>query len=226
MTKKIAVILTGCGFLDGSEIHESVLTLHSIRKHGFSYQCFAPNRNQHHTINHLTKQPNNQTRNILEESARIARCEVLPLEELKTEDFLAVILPGGFGVAKNLFTFAFDGEKATVYNDISNILNDFFNKKKLICGICIAPALIAKIFENSNITVTTGNEENCKNTISPFGVNYEVKNSTEICIDSQNNIVTTPAYMNDEPIENIATGINNLVQYIANSETTLNSQAS
>ena len=71
--KKIAVVLSGSGVYDGSEIHEAVLSLLAIEKHGAQWHCFAPNINQHHVINHITGAEMDTTRNVLIESARIAR---------------------------------------------------------------------------------------------------------------------------------------------------------
>jgi len=121
--KKVAVILSGCGHLDGSEIHEAVLSLWALAKYDIQYECFAPNKPQYHVMNHLSKTQTNETRNILEESARIARGNIKDISELKSKEFSALIFPGGYGAAKNLFTFAYEGKDFSINKDIENINN-------------------------------------------------------------------------------------------------------
>ncbi len=213
--KKIAVILSGCGFLDGSEIQESVLTLLYIRKNGFAYDCYAPDENQTEVINHDTQQPLAETRNIMAEAARISRSKISPLTELNPERYAAIILPGGFGVAKNLFTLLKDGQNAVVNQDLEKIIRAFHDKRKPIGAICISPSLIAKIFENKKFYLTAGSETNGKDVLEIFGANYKALPSSEICIDYNNNVVSTAAYMENETIDNVAAGIEKLVAHIA-----------
>jgi enhancing lycopene biosynthesis protein 2 len=142
-TPQIAVLLSGCGHLDGAEIREAVLTLLTLDQHGAKAHCIAPNAPQHHVVNHLKGQEAQGTRNILEESARIARGEILDLAQAKVADYDALIMPGGFGVAKNHCSFAFNGADADVRPDVAAFLGGFFEARKPVGAICIAPALVA-----------------------------------------------------------------------------------
>jgi enhancing lycopene biosynthesis protein 2 len=212
---KFAVLLSGCGYLDGSEIQEAVSTLLAIDKLGSSYQCFALNSKQHHVIDHSNNQESGEERNMLVEAARIARGKIKSVSEIMVEDFDAIILPGGYGVAKNFFPYAFSGIDATVDPLIEDILRRFHKAKKYIGAICMAPALIAKVFAKDNPILTMGSEENCKKILEPFGARFEAKKSSEITIDKENKIISTPAYMNDESISQIYAGIEKLIKYIA-----------
>ncbi len=143
MNKKIAVILSGCGFKDGAEIREAVLTLLALDSLEAEVKVLAPNIDQHHTTDHLTGEQSEGSRNVLVESSRIARGEIDDLESANASDFDGVILPGGFGAATNLSTFAFDGQNGKVTSSVSKFLKEMFSTKKPIGAICIAPALIA-----------------------------------------------------------------------------------
>lgn len=198
MSKKVAVILSGCGFLDGAEIRESVLTLLNLDIHGAETTIFAPDKDQHHVINHLKSEEASSKRNILEESARIARCQVSSLSELKTDQFDALVMPGGFGVAKNLCTFAFEGSKASVDEEVKACIQSFNKQGKPIGAICIAPALVALCLGEKNVEVTIGNDPETAAEIQKTGAKHidcEVHNCV---VDSHNKVVTTPAYMYDK----------------------------
>lgn len=129
MSKKVAMILSGCGVYDGSEIHETVLTLLRLSQQGAQVQCFAPDKPQMHVLNHLNGEEMNEQRNVLVESARITRGEVKDVRELKASDFDALILPGGFGVAKNLSDFAVKGSDCTVDADVLAAIGQFRDAK-------------------------------------------------------------------------------------------------
>ena len=144
--KKFAVILAGCGVFDGAEIHEATMTLYAIAKNNCTYEIFAPNIEQFHVVNHLTGQEMPESRNVLVESARIARGNIKPLSEFIADDFDAIILPGGFGVAKNLSDFAFKGADSSVLPDLQNALVSVYEQKKPIGALCISPAIVAKVF--------------------------------------------------------------------------------
>ncbi|MDD4395590.1 MAG: isoprenoid biosynthesis glyoxalase ElbB, partial [Bacteroidales bacterium] len=152
--KKFAVILNGCGHLDGSEIHEALMTLLAIDKNECSYSIFAPDEPQYHVMNHLTRQPMEETRNMLVEAARIARGDIQEIGKYNPVDFDALILPGGYGAAKNLFTYAIDGVNAKVLDSVRKAIVDTHNLHKPIGALCIAPVLLAKVL--GNITVTVG----------------------------------------------------------------------
>lgn len=210
--KKIAIILAGCGHLDGAEIRESIITLLELDKHDVNVSIFAPNIDQSDVVNHITGKPMNETRNVLIESARIARGQIKDTKELKPSDFNALIMPGGFGVAKNLATIASQGTKGSVSPEIKTIIQQFFKLKKPIGAICISPAIIAKALQELAIPTLTLGEHN--NMLEAFGANEKICQANMIAIDNDNKLVSTPAYMLDEKLSNIAKGIENLVNQI------------
>ena len=215
---KIGVILSGCGVYDGSEIHEAVLTLLALSQRKQEVQIIAPNIDQHHVINHQTGEEMNEKRNVLVESARIARGEVLSLSDCKASDFDALILPGGFGCAKNLSNFAFIGAKATVLEELSQFLVEFKKYQRPIGAICISPALIALLNKDlspdSKISLTIGNDPETSKTFELLGCSHENKEVHEICVDLKNKIVSTPAYMIATNISDVHKGIDALVEKV------------
>jgi enhancing lycopene biosynthesis protein 2 len=168
--KQVAVILSGCGVYDGAEIHESVLTLLAIAKQDAEYTIFAPNTNQHHVINHLKGEPTEETRNVLVEAARIARGTIKPLSEFTATNFDALVLPGGFGAAKNLSSLAFDGPNCSVETETARAVKETHAAGKPIGALCIAPAVIAKIL--GEVTVTIGQDEGTAQAIEAMGGNH------------------------------------------------------
>ena len=204
MSKKIAVILSGCGVFDGAEIHESVCTLLAIDKAGASYTCFAPDMDQHHVINHISGEEMDETRNVMVESARIARGAINSLNAFDADEFDAVMLPGGFGAAKNLSSFAFDGSEANVNEDVKDALQAMKRAKKPIGALCISPAVIAKVF--GDVEVTIGSDEPTIGEIEACGARHSVTGHEEVVIDADNKIVTSPCYMLDASIKQIAVG--------------------
>ncbi|AIF81310.1 isoprenoid biosynthesis protein [endosymbiont of Acanthamoeba sp. UWC8] len=210
--KKIAVILAGCGHQDGSEIRESVLTLLELDKYNVKVAIFAPNVKQYDVINHLDGSVMNESRNLLVEAARIARGEISALDKLKSKDFDALIIPGGYGVAKNLADIAQKGEKGEAIPEVKNIINDFIREKKPIGAICIAPVVVAQAVKGSYKVKLTLGEEN--NLLTAFSAEQEVC-PTESCVyDEKNKIVSTPAYMRNERISRVARGIEQLVKKV------------
>lgn len=207
--RKFAVVLAGCGVYDGAEIHEAVATLLAIDLSGATYQCFAPDFSQYHVINHFTGEVTKETRNVLIESARIARGNIKRLRDFKPEEFDAIIFPGGFGVAKNLCTFAIDGPDCLVNPIVEKALKDAAKAKMPIGALCISPVLIAKIL--GPVTVTIGSDEDTVAAITTLGANHVVSKGSDIVIDMENNIVTTPCYMLDSPISDIFEGAKNVV---------------
>lgn len=210
--KKFAVVLAGSGVYDGSEIHEASLALYSISKNGGSYQIFAPNTNQHHVINHITGEEMSETRNVLIESARIARGNIKDLKEFVADEFDAILFPGGFGVAKNLCTFAFEGINCQVNPDVKSALKAMHKAKKPIGALCIAPALIAKVL--GAVEVTIGQDKGTAEAISAMGATHVTTTHGEIVFDKENKIVTTPCYMLDATIAQIGDGADNVVKTI------------
>lgn len=208
--KKFAVILSGCGVFDGAEIHEAILTLLAIAQQGASYEIFAPDVNQHHVVNHLTGKEMPEKRNVLVESARIARGKISPLSRFDAHDFDAIIFPGGFGAAKNLSTVAFDGPNAKVNPDVEAAVRAMYQAGKPIGALCIAPAIIARILEN--VEVTIGNDPGTASTIEKMGGKHTKATHGEVVVDKKNKVFTTPCYMLDATIVQIYEGVSNVVK--------------
>jgi enhancing lycopene biosynthesis protein 2 len=210
--KKIAVVLAGNGVYDGAEIHEATLTLLAIARHGAQYQCFAPDINQAHVVNHLTGKEMAETRNILVEAARIARGKIKPLSAYNASEFDAIIFPGGFGVAKNLCTFAIEGIKCSVNPDVEKAIRSTIVAEKPLGALCIAPVLIAKVL--GDVEITIGQDEETAKAIETFGGIHKKTSHGEIVVDKKYKIVTSPCYMLDATIDQIADGTENVVRKI------------
>lgn len=210
--KKFAVVLAGSGVYDGSEIHEATLALYAISKNGGEYQIFAPDNDQFHVINHITGEEMPEKRNVLVEAARIARGNIKNLKEFKADEFDAILFPGGFGVAKNLCTFAFHGPDCQVNTDVETALKAMHTASKPIGALCIAPALIAKIL--GKVEVTIGKDTGTAEAITSLGATHVNTNHGEIVFDKENKIVTTPCYMLDATIAQIGEGAENVVKTI------------
>lgn len=210
--KKVAVILSGSGVFDGAEIHEATLTLLAIAKHRAKYEIFAPNVEQHHVINHITGEEMPEKRNVLIESARIARGDINSLSEFDAKQFDALIFPGGFGAAKNLSNFAFAGTNCQVNEEVQNTIKAMHAEKKPIGALCIAPVLIAKVL--GNVELTIGQDEGTANAVEALGAKHVKTDHGEVVVDKENKIVTTPCYMLDANIVQIAEGAENVVKAI------------
>jgi enhancing lycopene biosynthesis protein 2 len=216
MEKRVAVILSGCGNKDGAEIRESVLTLLALDSLDVNVKIFAPDIEQDHVTNHLTGKEVPEKRNVLVESARIARGEISALNLAKAQDFDAVILPGGMGAAENLSSFAKSGEQGKVNSDLTNLLNDFYKNKRPIGAICIAPSILGLLFGKNEISLTLGNEKDpLVLTLEKTGCRHKGATVRDIVVDEQNRLVTTPAYMDGKArLKDISEGIHKLVKKI------------
>ena len=208
--KKFAIILSGCGVFDGAEIHETTLTMLSIMKHGAQYEIFAPDIDQLHVINHLNGEEMNEKRNVLVESARIARGEIKPLTEYNEEDFDALIMPGGFGAAKNLCDFAVKGPDCTVDKDVARAIKDTVAAKKPLGAICISPALVANVLEGVELTI--GQDADTIKGLEAMGARHKKTTHGEVVVDEKYNVFTTPCYMLDANILQIWEGADNIVK--------------
>ena len=213
MHKKVAVILSGCGVYDGAEIYESVITLLRLDQRGVEVQCFAPNITQHHVINHLTGEEMPESRNVLVEAARIARGAIKDVREAKAEEFDALIVPGGFGAAKNLSDFAVNGSQLTVQPEVLALAQAFAAANKPVGLICIAPAMAAKIF-GPGVICTIGNDADTAAALTTMGAQHEECAVDDIVEDPEHKLVTTPAYMLAQSISEAASGINKLVDRV------------
>jgi enhancing lycopene biosynthesis protein 2 len=214
MKKKIGVVLAGCGVYDGSEIHEAVLTLLAIDRNGAEAVCMAPDM-ELLEIDHLAGQPTGAKRNVLTESARIARGKITDIAKVKAVDLDAIIFPGGFGAAKNLCDFAVKGADASVQPEVARLLKEMAAAKKPIGAICIAPALIAAVLGKEYAPeVTIGNDAGTAAAINATGSVHQNCPVRELVIDSKNRIVTTPAYMLAGCISEAAEGIEKAVKAV------------
>lgn len=207
--KKFAVVLSGSGVFDGAEIHEATLSLLAIAQANAEYEIFAPDIPQYHVINHLTGEVMEETRNVLIESARIARGKINPLSEFKAANFDVLLFPGGFGAAKNLSSLAFDGPNCSVNEEVEKAIKDMLVAKKPIGALCIAPAIIAKVI--SGVEVTIGQDKGTIEAIEAMGGNHIITSHGDVVIDKKNKVFTTPCYMLDASITDIYNGAKNIV---------------
>ena len=212
--KKFAVVLSGSGVYDGAEIHEAVLTLLFLDRAGASVQCMAPDMDQFHVINHLTQQESDEKRNVLVESARIARGDIRDVGSVSAEEIDALIIPGGFGAAKNLSDFAIKGPDAQVHPQVNRLLAEMAGQGKPIGAICIAPATLTRALSERSPSVTIGNDVGTAAGIETMGGTHCDCPVDDICVDEKNRIVTTPAYMLGPGIKDVAAGIEKLVDKI------------
>lgn len=217
MAQKIGVLLSGNGVYDGSEIHESVFTLLAIDENRGEAVCVAPNINQHHVVNHLTGEEMNESRNVLVEAARIARGAVSDLKDITHSDFDALVIPGGFGAAKNLTKWAFNGPDGEINIDVKRIINEMVDNNKPVVGLCMGPTVIAKALEGAakkqHLTVGT-TEENSPYEIDAIsqgmekvGAVAEMKSIREISVDRDNKIISAPCYMMEGSITDVRNNI-------------------
>ena len=212
MAKKIGVLLSGCGVFDGSEIHEAVLTLLFLDRAGAEIVCMAPDVDQMHVINHLTQEVSDEKRNVLVESARIARGAIQNVKEVNAGDIDALIIPGGFGAAKNLSDFAVSGVEAKVHAEVKRLVDEMVSAEKPVGAICIAPATLTKAMADQKPEVTIGNDAGTASAIEQMGGQHQNCTVDMIHVDQTNRVVTTPAYMLGPSIKDVAIGIEKLVQ--------------
>lgn len=210
MGKRVGVILSGCGFKDGAEIHEAVCTLLALDRAGAEIVCMAPDV-EFDVVDHLTGKPTGEKRNVLVESARIARGEIQKTSEVKMSDLDALILPGGFGAARNLCDFAEKGADATALPDVARLVRACIDQKKPLGAICIAPAVVAAAAGDRSPRLTIGTDAGTARTLEEMGARHEAHGVEEIAIDSDHRIVSTPAYMLGPSIAKVSRGIDALV---------------
>ncbi len=210
--KKFAVVLSGCGVFDGSEIHEATLAMYAIKKQGATYEVFAPDMDQFHVIDHTRGEPTQEKRNVLKEAARISRGEISPLSDFDAAHFDALLFPGGFGVAKNLSTFAVDGASCTVQPDVERAIRSMHGAGKPIAAMCIAPVLLARLIQGAKLTV--GQDEGTVQAVEAMGGVHENTGHAQVVVDEQNLLFTTPCYMLDADIGQIGDGAEAVVRAV------------
>lgn len=206
MTKpRFAVVLSGCGVYDGAEIHEAVLSMLAIDRHGGTYQCFAPDVAQADVVNHLTGQATAESRNALVEAARIARGRIKPLAAFNPAEFDALIFPGGFGAAKTLTSFAFDDADCKVQADVERAVKAMVAAGKPIGALCIAPTILARVL-GEGVEVTIGDDAGTASAIEQMGARHCATGHGEVVVDKARKLVTSPCYMLESTISQIADG--------------------
>jgi enhancing lycopene biosynthesis protein 2 len=213
MAKKVGVLLSGCGVFDGSEIHEAVLTLLYLNKAGAEAICMAPDM-EFQAVNHLTQAQTDEKRNVLAESARIARGSIHNIAGIRASDLDALIIPGGFGAAKNLSDFAVKGADSKAHPEVSRLIQEMASAQKPIGAICIAPATLTRALSDKHPEVTIGNDAGTAAAIEKMGGRHIQCSVDSIHVDKKNKIVTTPAYMLGPGIKDVALGIEQLVNQI------------
>jgi len=216
MAKKIGVLLSGCGVFDGTEVHESVLALYFLDREGAEVTCVAPNVPQLHVIDHQTSQEMAETRNVFVESARISRGNLVDLASVSADDLDGLIIPGGFGAAKNLIDYALKGRDCSIQPDVKRIINDMMDAGKPVGAICIAPMVVAVALKESDRhpVLTIGTDSNTASDIEFFGAKHQEARVDEIAVDDTHKIVTAPAYMLGPTISDVAKGIEKVVKQV------------
>ncbi len=213
MGKKVGVILSGCGVYDGSEIHEAVLTMLALDRRGAEMVLCAPDMAQMHVVNHLTGEvAGDEERNVLVESARIARGEIRDLATVKADELDALILPGGFGAAKNLCDFAVKGADCSVHPEVARLVREVHAQGKPVAAVCIAPALIAKVLGSEAPELTIGTDEATAGALEAMGARHVACPVKEFVVDRERKLVSTPAYMLGQRISEVAEGIDRTVE--------------
>jgi enhancing lycopene biosynthesis protein 2 len=213
--KRVGVVLSGCGFLDGTEIHEATLTLLFLDRRGAKVTAMAPGVDQMHVIDHLIGEPvPGERRGVLAESARIARGQITDMAKVKAADLDALILPGGYGAAKNLCTFALDGGQMKVNREVERLVREMAAARKPVGFICIAPVIAAKVLAELRPRLTVGTDADTAAAMNAFGAQHVECAVDQIVVDQKNKIVSTPAYMIGPSIAPVAAGIEKLVSAV------------
>ena len=209
--KKAAVILAGCGTMDGSEINETVTLLLALDQHDVEYQAFAPDAYQAEVYNHAAGRRAEERRNMLVEAARIVRGNILPLNKFNADDFDALFFPGGSGAAKNIFTYAYDGINFKVNKEVEKAIRDIHAQGKPIGAMCIAPLMVAKVIGNVNVTMGSGECRQAKE-LTQIGCKHTETTHGGVAIDKENKIYSTPCFMLDARLKDVYQGAWNLVE--------------
>jgi enhancing lycopene biosynthesis protein 2 len=209
MAKTVGVVLSGCGFLDGSEIHEATLALLELDRRDAKVSCFAPDVDQADVVDHRTARPAGERRNVLCEAARIARGKVADLREARAADLDALLFPGGYGAAKNLCDFARAGAEARPHPEVARIVREMSAAKKPMAFLCIAPAVAAATFRGTDVhpRLTIGEDAGAAAALERMGARHEIQPVTGVTVDRDHRIVSTPCYMFDARIRDIETGV-------------------
>jgi len=219
---KIGVLLSGCGVYDGAEIHEATLTLLSIAEIGAEAVCISVDRNQHHVVNHLNGEEMEESRNMMVEAARIARGDISNINDVNPADIDGLIIPGGFGSAKNFTNWAFEGPEGTILPEVKLLIVNMLNVGKPVAALCVSPVVMAKALEGSDLKpkMTIGSDQAASpydisgfsGGLESLGVTTEMKTINEILVDSENKIITAPCYMMDVNILDVRKNVRSAVE--------------
>lgn len=213
--KRVGVVLSGCGFLDGAEIHEAICTLLSLDRRGAKLVALAPDVDQHHVVDHVKGAPaEGERRRVLAEAARLVRGQITDLAKASAKDLDALVFPGGYGVAKNLCTFATEGRNMRVLPEVERIAREMRSAGKPQGYICIAPVIAARLFGGEQVTLTIGNDRDTAAAIESWGARHVDCRVEDIAVDQRLRIASTPAYMLGPWIAPVATGIDKLVSAV------------
>lgn len=208
---RVGVILAGCGVYDGAEIQEAVITLLALDRAGAETVCMAPNTDQLHVIDHLTGEVTGERRNVLVESARITRGKVVDLATVDPGRLDALIMPGGFGAAKNLCDFAVKGASCAVHPEVSRVVRAVHAAGRPVGAICIAPAVVARLLGDEHPELTIGTDTATAAALESMGARHVSCPVSGTVVDHRRRLVTTPAYMLAESVSEAAAGIEKLV---------------
>lgn len=213
MSKRVGVLLSGCGVFDGSEIHEAVSILIALDRHGAQVVCLAPDIPQMHVVDHVRKQPDGSTRNVFVESARIARGNIRKLGEVSADELDAIVLPGGFGAAKNLCDFATRAEACTVHPQVEKLLRAMHDAGKPIGLACIAPVIAARLFGHASPSprLTIGTDTSTASAVEKMGATHVPADETGVVVDAAHKLVTTPCYMHHVGPHTVFVGASKMV---------------
>ena len=216
MAKNIGVLLAGCGVYDGAEIHEATLTLYFLDREGVNIINIAPDIDLMHVINHATSNVSEEKRNVLAEAARIARGDIKDLTNITANDLDALIIPGGFGAAKNFINYAVHGRDCKINSEVKRLINEMVDAGKPVGAMCIAPMVVAVALREKDIkpVLTIGNDKQTASDLVFFGAMHQIAKVDELAVDDKNKMVSTPAYMIGPNISDIAKGIEKLVKKI------------
>ncbi|PWL27151.1 MAG: isoprenoid biosynthesis protein ElbB [Fluviicola sp. XM-24bin1] len=219
---KIGVLLSGCGVYDGAEIHEATLTLLSIAEIGAEAVCLSVDRDQHHVVNHTNGEEMNEKRNMLVEAARIARGNISNINEVNPADIDGLVIPGGFGSAKNFTSWAFEGPDGSILPEVKLLIVNMLNVGKPVAALCVSPVVMAKALEGSdikpNMTIGSDQEESpydipgFSGGLEATGATTEMKTVREILVDAENKIITAPCYMMESNILDVRKNVRSAVE--------------
>lgn len=219
---KAGILLSGCGVYDGAEIQEALFSMLAVEEAGGEPIAISINGNQHHVVNHLTGEEMNESRNMMVEAARIARGNVKDIDTISISEIDALIIPGGFGSAKNLTSWAFEGSAGTIHPSVKKLILDLLNANKPLVALCVSPVVVAKALEGSGIhsKLTIGSTAEASpyditgfsQGLESVGATTEMKTVREITIDRENKIITAPCYMMDASLLEVRNNIQQAIQ--------------